>query len=82
VVRDNEGPGLYVVAVGTRLSCAGCTLRGNQFAGAVTLDGGVLEMESSEIAGTAWSADLGGGVGVWAAQQWDLGASQSLTEPE
>ncbi len=71
-VRDNEGPGLYAVSRGSQLTCVGCTLLGNQFAGAAVVDGGVLVIEGSEIASTLPSPNLGGGVGVWAASQRDL----------
>jgi hypothetical protein len=70
MAQDNEGPGLYS-SLGAQLSCTGCRLRGNQVAGAVVVDGGLLEIEHSEIAGTLPGVNLDGGVGIFAAQQWD-----------
>ncbi len=68
---DNDGPGLYSVSAGSSLSCTGCTLHSNRFAGAVATAGGALEISESEITDTLQSANLGGGVGVFAARQWD-----------
>ncbi len=70
LVRDNEGPGLYAEDEG-QLVCTDCALLDNRFAGAATVNGGVLELWSSTITGTREGADLGGGVGVFAAQQVD-----------
>ncbi len=66
--ESNEGPGLHVTR-GASLSCTDCTLLGNAFAGAVAVNGGQLELEGSTISGTQESIDLGGGVGVFAAEQ-------------
>ncbi len=71
--QDNEGPGLYSVNEGTTLSCTDCSLLGNAFAGAVVIHGGDMEIHSSTISGTGEGADLGGGVGIYAAEQWNLG---------
>ncbi len=71
LIQGNEGPGLY--SIGTaQLACADCTLADNRFGGAVAIAGGVLELSSTSISGTVQSVDLGGGVGVYAAPQWDL----------
>ncbi len=72
VIEDNGGPGLYSVGQATRLACANCSLHGNRFAGAATLREGTLEIEYSEISDTLESADLGGGVGIYAAEQGDF----------
>ncbi len=69
VVRENEGVGLSAGSPDTYLSCSGCQLRGNQFAAALVVDGGTLELLHSEIAGTSENVNLGGGVGIWAAEQ-------------
>ncbi len=73
VVRDIEGPSVGVWANDARLACADCTLLGNQFAGAAVLSGGTLEIEGSLVGGTIGSTNLGGGVGVLAANQWGWG---------
>ncbi len=67
----NEGPALLAESDGT-LSCSGCTLRGNRFAGAVVVEDGSLRIEGSRISDTLESADLGGGVGVFASRQTGL----------
>ncbi len=68
--RDNDGVGLYAVDPGSAASCTGCVFRDNQFAGAVALDGAQLEISSSTISQTGESVNLGGGVGLFAAQQF------------
>ncbi len=74
LVQDTAGPGLYAVGQGSRLVCTDCYLIDNHFAGAAAIDSATLELHSSTIAGTEESADIGGGVGVFAAQQEDYGA--------
>ncbi len=69
IVADNEGPGLYAAGPEAYLFCTGCTLRGNHFAGAVAIRGSAMEIDESEIVAAVQSADLGGGVGVWAGEQ-------------
>ncbi len=71
--RDNEGPGLYVANEGSRVTCEDCTLLENDFAGAVALAQGTLDIRSSTISGSRESVNLGGGVGVFAAEErgWD-----------
>ncbi len=71
LIQGNEGPGLYGSSSGS-LTCTGCTLLDNRFAGAVVLDGASLELGSTTITDSLESADLGGGGGVFAAQQDDL----------
>ncbi|MFH1463471.1 MAG: right-handed parallel beta-helix repeat-containing protein [Pseudomonadota bacterium] len=71
LVLGNDGPGLYAAGEGTALICSGCALLDNAFAGAVAINAGALEIRSSTISGTREGVDLGGGVGVFAAQQWD-----------
>ncbi len=68
-VRANEGPGLYA-ASSSQLFCTDCSILENEFAGAVVVDEGTLELESSLISGTLQSPNLDGGVGIFAAQQW------------
>ncbi len=73
IVSDNEGPGLYVINTGSRLSCSGCELIDNQFAGAAAIEGGALVLSDSRITGSGQNVNLGGGVGVYSAQQWGGG---------
>ncbi len=81
VSSNNDGPGLYAVHEGTLLSCADCSIADNRFAAAVVADAGTLELSSTTLSGTGEAADLGGGVGVFAAQQWDGGPpSMVLTD--
>ncbi len=75
--RGNEGPGVRAVSAGSRLVCTGCSLVDNQFAGAVTNHGGALELTACTIRGTLEGANLGGGVGVYAAEQ----QARGLTAP-
>ncbi len=65
--RDNEGPGLYAYAEGSEIHCTDCELLDNAFAGAACLHAGSLALERCTIAGTQESADIGGGVGLYAA---------------
>ncbi len=69
--RDGEGPALYANGTDAVLSCTGCTLLDNEFAAAAVVSEGALELTSCTIAGTGQSVNLGGGVGVFAAEQWD-----------
>ncbi len=66
VAHDNQGPGLYAWGEGPALTCTGCTLHANRFAGAVVFEDGALEIRSSTITDTQDRGDLGGGVGVFA----------------
>ncbi len=70
LVQANDGPGLYAVAAGM-LSCTGCSIVDNRFAGVVVVDGGSIAIARSTIHGTRESVNLGGGVGVFAALQFD-----------
>ncbi len=70
----NRGVGLQVSFSGARLIGSDCRLIGNHFAGAVALLEGTLLLEDSVITGTGSSVDLGGGVGVYAADQWEAGS--------
>lgn len=72
---DNEGSALYVTNEGSHIACVDCVLENNEFAGATALAGGTLEIRSTTISSTRESANLGGGVGVYAADQWDWGAA-------
>ncbi len=74
VLYENEGPGLHSVGETSLLACLDCDISDNQFAGAVVVDGGALELSSSGIYRTQRSANIGGGVGVYAAQQWNWAA--------
>ncbi len=73
LAQGNEGPGLVLWVNAARLDCTDCRLLDNQFAGVVVVDGSTLELRSSTISNTEEGADLGGGVGFYAAQQedWD-----------
>ncbi len=72
VAQDNEGPGLYAYRADS-LACTDCALLDNRFAGAVVVNDSELEIRSSTISGTRECANLGGGVGIFAAQQWSWG---------
>ncbi len=74
LAQHNEGPGLYAVGGGARLSCTECSLLDNAFAGAVVTYEGDMDIHASTISDTRESADLGGGVGIFAADQLSLGA--------
>ncbi len=80
-VQDQAGPALVVWHQGARLACTECALLDNHFAAAVALGGGSLELSSSSISGTRESGNLGGGVGIYAAQQGiDSPASLLVTD--
>jgi hypothetical protein len=78
LLLGNEGPGLYCVSEGSSLSCTGCTITDNAFAGAVAVQDATLEIRSSVITGTRESVNLGGGVGIYAAAAWDRPPAQLL----
>jgi len=63
---SNKGPGLYAVNRDTSLTCSGCVLQGNQFAGAVVVNDASLVIHSSTIEGTTEAENIGGGVGIYA----------------
>lgn len=62
-VSGVDGPGLYVVD--GELTCAGCVLSDNRFAGAVLQYGGTLRLAESTIEGNLPQTNEGGGFGVW-----------------
>jgi len=66
-VSSNEGPGLYAAMEEACITCSGCLILDNQFAGAVAIVGGSLVLDGSTIAGTAAQESIGGGVGIYAA---------------
>ena len=73
VVTSSSGPGLYAVE-GGHLSCSGCTILDNQFAGAVVAVDSSLVLEGSIIESTTEQENTGGGVGIYA-EPWYGGAS-------
>ncbi len=73
IAEDNDGPALFVAGSDAWLGCEGCSLTDNAFAGAVTVSAGSLELRSCSISGSRESTDIGGGVGIYAAEQ--LGAA-------
>ncbi len=73
-VQDSEGPGVYASGPGSELICADCELADNAFAGAVTIGEGSLELIDTRISGTLEDANLGGGVGVFGADQYTWGS--------
>ncbi len=79
-ISGNEGPGLYSVVEGSEIMCHECSILDNEFAGAVAIMEGNLEIDASTISGTGTSANLGGGVGVYAANQWELGSPTVLLQ--
>jgi hypothetical protein len=66
VASENAGPGLVAMWGQAEATCTGCTLADNEFAGAVLVGDGNLELTSTVVSGTRESANLGGGVGVFA----------------
>ncbi len=68
-VQGNGGPGLVANNDGASLRCGDCSIIDNQFAGAVAVGGGGLTLSDTAISGTGESANLGGGVGIYAAEQ-------------
>ena len=71
-VSSNEGPGLYVVADDAQLTCSGCLVQDNQFAGAIVVWDGSLILDDSTIERTTGQENLGGGVGIYA-EPWEGG---------
>ncbi len=80
VLRDNEGPGLFVSSESAFARCSDCLLEGNQFSGAVVYDGGILVISDSTLVGNSESTNVGGGVGVFAATQWEMVAPTLILE--
>ena len=75
-VSSNEGPGLFAAKEDAHLSCSGCVIQDNQFAGAVVVWDAALDIADSFIEGTTEQENLGGGVGVYA-EPW-LGGPPTL----
>ena len=73
-ITGTEGPGVFAAREGM-LSCEGCALYNNAFAGAVVWAGGVLELTNTSVLGNGPDDELGGGVGIYAS---DRGGSSSL----
>jgi len=65
-VSSNEGPGFYAYYGDTYLTCSGCVVQDNQFAGAVVIGGASLDITDSLIEGASEQENLGGGVGIYA----------------
>ena len=70
VVSQTEGPGLFASTEGT-LSCTGCDLSYNTFAGALVWGGGILDLSDTTISDTAPDANEGGGVGIYVSDRYD-----------
>ena len=73
----NEGPAFYVVHRDTTLTCSGCKLLDNHFAGAVVWYGGSLLLEDCNVEDTAEQENLGGGIGIYA-EPFSEGGAPSL----
>ncbi len=72
-ITSSEGPGLHAAADGALLLCEGCSIQGAQFAGAVVLYDASMVITASTIEDISPSANLGGGVGVYA-DHWGVGS--------
>ncbi|MDP6935028.1 MAG: right-handed parallel beta-helix repeat-containing protein, partial [Myxococcota bacterium] len=72
-VQDTDGSGLNVL-LNSMLTCAGCTLVDNSFAGAVIQAGGELVIHDSLIEGTISDINTGAGLGVFV---YDRGQTQA-----
>ncbi len=79
VIEDNEGLGLYACE-NSLIECFDCELLDNRFAGAAAVGGGALIIRGSTISGTLEGANLGGGVGIYAAVQGDWSPPYLLIE--
>jgi len=62
-VSGTEGPGLMTAS--GALSCTGCDLFDNTFAGALAWAGGALELAGTTLSGTRSDANEGGGIGIY-----------------
>ena len=78
-VSSNEGPGLYVISEDSQLTCSGCTLRDNQYAGVVVVEGASLQLDESLIERTSEQENLGGGVGIFVSPWYGSPPSMSIT---
>jgi len=63
-VSGTEGPGLYIA--NGALSCSGCDLADNSFAGVVALGDSSLNLSSTTISKTRLDTNEGGGIGIYA----------------
>ncbi|MCK6507357.1 right-handed parallel beta-helix repeat-containing protein [Myxococcota bacterium] len=79
-LRENEGPGLYSTSEGTLLSCEGCVITGNQFAGAAVTGDGRLELVGVDINDTLPHGSEGGGVGVFSLDHYSFTPSLLLQD--
>ncbi len=71
-VSGTEGPGLLAWYRGI-VQCTDCDLIANEFAGAAVLSYGRMRLGRTTVSSTVPSANLGGGVGVYAAEQGSWG---------
>ena len=69
LVEQTEGPALFCNNRGG-LTCGGCELSDNAFAGAVVWAGGVIDLSNTVISGTTVDAGEGGGVGIYASDRF------------
>jgi len=76
-VEGTSGPGL-LAAIGGEVSCSGCTIQDNGFAGAAVVAGGQLEIEDSSLTATRSDELTAGGIEVFADSEY--GACSLLLE--
>ena len=69
IVSGTEGPGLFV-STGT-LTCSGCDLSDNTFAGVVGWAGGSIALSGTVISGTRPDANEGGGIGIYISDRFE-----------
>ena len=72
VVSQTQGPGIFATQGGD-LSCTGCELLDNAYAGAGLWAGGTIALLDTTIAGTVPDANEGGGVGINASDRFRVG---------
>lgn len=70
VVEDTDGPALAVLGASS-VSCTSCEFSDSTFAGAVVWGGSSLELISTAIERTSPDASQGGGIGIYATDQYD-----------
>ena len=68
LVSETEGLGIFATTSGS-LSCSGCDLLGNTFAGALAWGGGAIDLSNTTISGTRPDANEGGGIGIYASDR-------------
>ncbi len=78
VVEETEGVGLYA-STDASVSCTGCDLLDNTFAGAVAWYGAALSLSDVHVVGTTPDSNEGGGVGVYASSHGEDLQPTSLT---